>query len=79
MDYRFYAQMRDNRLILLCEWDNLEFFESLMEQFEESDHIARFIISYNNIVVNDKVLKPKTKGKQLVRRKQDEGTNNKQK
>lgn len=77
MDYRFYAQMRDNRLILLCEWDNLEFFESLMEQFEESDHIARFIISYDNIVVNDKVLKPKSKGKQLVRKMPNEGTNNK--
>lgn len=68
MDYRFYVQMRDNRLILLCERDNLEFFESLMNQFEESDYIARFIISYNNVVVDDKVLKPKTKEKQLVRR-----------
>lgn len=65
MEYRFYAQMRDNRLILLCEWDNLEFFESIMNQFEESDHIARFIISYNNIVVNDKYLKPKGKGRCL--------------
>lgn len=67
MEYRFYAQMRDNRLILLCEWDNLEFFETIMNQFEESDHIARFIISYNNIVVNDKWLKPKEKP--MVRRK----------
>lgn len=77
MDYRFYAQMRDNRLVLLCEWDNLEFFESLMNQFEESDHIARFIISYNNIVVDDKVLKPKTKEKQLVRRMPNEIHGNK--
>lgn len=71
MEYRFYAQMRDNRLILLCEWDNLEFFESIMNQFEESDHIARFIISYNNIVVNDKVLRKKGEGKKLCLKKSE--------
>ena len=59
--YRFYAQMRDNRIILLCEWDNLEFFEMIMNQFEESDNIARFIIGYDKYVVDDKVLKPRKK------------------
>lgn len=65
MQYGFYAQMRDNRMILLCEWDNMEFFERLMDQFEESDNIARFIISYDNKIVNDKWLKPKGKGRCL--------------
>lgn len=61
MQYRFYAQMRDNRLILLCEWDKIEFFEAIMDLFEESNNIARFIISYNNLIINDKVLRRKGK------------------
>ena len=70
MDYSFIAEMRDGRVITLCEWDNLEFFESMMDQFEESDYIKRFIIGYNGLVINDKWLKPKSK--QLVRRKENE-------
>lgn len=71
MEYRFYAQMRDNRLIMLCEWDNMEFFETIMNQFEESDHIARFIISYNNKIVNDKWLRKKGEEKKLCLRKSE--------
>lgn len=61
MNYTFLAEMRDGRVITLCEWDNLEFFESMMDHFEESDHIKRFIIGYNGKVINDKWLKPKRK------------------
>ena len=76
MQYTFLAEMRDGRVITLCEWDNLAFFESIMNHFEESDHIKRFIIGYNGKVINDKWLKPK--GKQLVRRRENEVHGDKQ-
>ena len=59
--YRFIAEMRDGRIITLCEWDNLEFFESMMGQFNASDNILRFAIEKNNDIVKEKVLPPKTK------------------
>ena len=71
MDYVLYAQMRDKRMITIGVWKDMDFLESLLNNFEESDNIERFIIGYNGKVVSDKILKPKTKV--LVRRKEDEG------
>lgn len=75
MEYTLYAQMRDKRMITIVTWDNLEFMENLLDHFEESDLIERFIIGYKGKVVNDKWLKPKAK--QLVRRKENEKHDNK--
>ena len=67
MDYRFIAEMRDGRIITLCEWDRKELFETIINRFEESDTILRFAIEKNNDIVVEKYLSPKEKP--IVRRK----------
>lgn len=54
--YKLYAIMRDGRKIMLCEWDNLDFFETILNQFNKGTHIERFYIEKNNVKVKEKVL-----------------------
>ena len=65
MEYTLYAEMRDKRIITIATWSNLDFLENILENFIESDYIERFVIAEGNVVVNDKYLKPKGKGRCL--------------
>lgn len=70
MDYRFIAEVRETgEIITLCEWDRKELFESIMNNFEESDNILRFAIEQNNVVIKEKYLKPKGKAVSLCLKK----------
>lgn len=45
MSYILYATMRKTKEdILIGEWNNLEYFKTLLTYFEESDNISRFFI-----------------------------------
>lgn len=61
--YKFIAEMRDGRTIILCEGDKLELFETIMGYFDEGNHISRFTIEQNDAIIKEKVLPPKKEGK----------------
>lgn len=61
--YKFIAEMRDGRTIVLCEGDKLELFETIMGYFDEGNHISRFTIEQNDAIIKEKVLPPKKEGK----------------
>ena len=55
--YQFIATRRGtNENIVLCEWDNLVFFETIMKYFDKSDNISRFAIVKDNKIIKEKVL-----------------------
>lgn len=68
MDIRFIAEMRKTgEIVVICEGDYIGLYQNIMAQFEESDNILRFAIEKNNEIVQETILRPKTKA--LVRRK----------
>ena len=45
MSYILYATMRKTKEdILIAEWNDLEYFKTLLTNFDESDNISRFFI-----------------------------------
>lgn len=68
MDIRFIAEMRKTgEIVVICEGDFIGLYQNIMAQFSESDNILRFAIEKNNEIVQETILRPKTKA--LVRRK----------
>lgn len=62
MDIRFIAEMRKTKeIVVICEGDHIGLYQNIMEQFEESDNILRFAIEKNNEIVQETILRPKTK------------------
>lgn len=69
MEYRFIAELRKTKeIVVLCEGNYVELYMSIMSNFSESDNILRFAIEKNNEIVQETILKPKTKP--LVRRRE---------
>lgn len=70
MTYRLYALMRDERKIMICEWEDIDFFRRLLTNFEESNNIERFIITdLRDVILEEKVLGLKKEGGILVKRR----------
>lgn len=70
MTYRLYALMRDERKIMICEWEDIDFFRRLLTNFEESNNIERFIITdLRDVMLEEKVLGLKKEGGILVKRR----------
>ena len=62
MEYRFIAELRKTKeIVVLCEGNYVELYMSIMSNFSESDNILRFAIEKNNEIVQETILKPKTK------------------
>lgn len=70
MTYRLYALMRDERKIMICEWEDIDFFRRLLTNFEESNNIERFIITdLRDVILEEKMLGLKKEGGILVKRR----------
>lgn len=68
MEYRFIAEMRKTKeIVVLCEGEFLDLYNNIMGQFSESDNISRFAIEKNNEIVQETILRPKTKSLVLRR------------
>ena len=45
MLYTLYATLRNGKDVRICDWDNLPFFEKLLDNFTASDNIKCFVIT----------------------------------
>lgn len=63
MLFSFYAIMRkDSEKIFIAEFSDINLFKNIMNNFEDSEHIERFIIEDSNQeIVEEKILKSKIK------------------
>ena len=59
MEYTLYAIMKDERRIMLCESNDIELFYRILNNFNVSDNIDRFVIMQAGIAIYTKELLPR--------------------